>query len=537
MALSPREELLQIQRTLFRRNQRLINESILIKEADFNRYEAAYKRFARSYRSIATIEEMMRACRAADIIYVGDYHTCNQSQRSFLRILKAHIQTDKNFMIGLELLPVRHQKILGAFLKGKVSEATFLKKVGLKKHWVFDLWENFKPIFDFAKYHDIPIFGMDAAPKGSNIRTRDRAAARLIGQLMAAHPGKKMFVFIGDLHIAPPHLPGEVEKALRALRLTKKELILYQNSESIYWRLAAKGLEHDTEVVRVDEKSFCRVHTPPVILQRSYLNWLEHDEGEIDFADPKHSFMELIDRMTRFLKLDIGEEKEKVEVYTSGDLSFLAHLRKSKRFSPEEIASVKRQIISSESYYIPKLHIVYLSNLSINHAAEEASHFIKHICSGAERPRDIFDAFYANILHEALGFFGSKIINHKRKCYHEKDFLKLVQYLEKTPGPHKRQLEYETALLVYQAKVLERRGFAASDMEIFKKREDLFFAVTHALGYILGDKLYYALLEGLITKSDLRYLYYDPWKGHGRPFQNYWNLLVKTKDARIPTRM
>lgn len=537
MPLSPREELLQIQKSLFRRNQRLINESILIKEADFNRYEAAYKRFVRAYRSIATIEEMMQACRSADIIYVGDYHTCNQSQRSFLRILKEVVKREKNFMIGMELLPQRHQKILDTFLKGKMSEATFLKKVGLKKHWVFDLWENFKPIFDFAKYYDLSIYGIDASARGATIRARDKSAAELLGGLLAAHPGKKIFVFIGDLHIAPPHLPQEVEKVLRRLGLSKKSLTLYQNSESIYWRLAAAGLEHDTEVVRIDEKSFCRVHTPPVILQRSYLNWLEHDEGEIDYADPKHSFMELADRITHFLKIDIGKEKEKVEVYTSGDLSFLAHLRKSRRFSTDEIASIKRQIIASESYYIPKLHIVYLSNLSINHAAEEASHFIKHICSGAERPRELFDAFYANILHEALGFFGSKIINHKRKCYHEKDFLKRVQYLEKTPGPHKRQLEYETALLVYQAKILERRGFAASDMEIFKKREDLFFAVTHALGYILGDKLYYALLDGLITKPELRRLYYDPWKGHGRPFQNYWNLLMKTRETRIPARM
>ena len=537
MVLSPREELLSIQRSLFRRNQRLINESILVKEPDFKRYEATYKRHVQKYRSIATADEMLQACDRADIIYVGDYHTCNQSQRSFLRILKEQVKHKSNFVIGLELLHKRHQKILDTFLKGKLSEASFLRKVQLKEHWVFDLWESFKPLFDFAKYHDIPLFALDAAPKGSQIRARDQASAKLIAELAAAHPDKKIFVFIGDLHIAPPHLPLEVKKILKKKGLSKTELFLYQNSESIYWKLAEEGLEHEVELVRIDEKSFCRMHTPPVILQRSYLNWLEHEEGEIDYADAKHSFLELVDRITQFLKIDMGKEKEKVEVFTCGDLSFLKTIKESKRFSPEEIQSIRKQIISSESYYIPKLRFVYLSNLSMNHAAEEGAHFIKHICSGEERPRDIFDAFYANILHEALGFFGSKIINHKRKCYHAKDFYKLISYFESISAQPERHLEFETALLVYQCKKLESQGEGISDLEIFRKRPDLFFTVTHALGYMLGDQLYYALLENQITKTEIRHLFFDPWKGYGKPFQTYWAQLTRIKNTKIPKRM
>lgn len=537
MVLSPREELLSIQKTIFRYNQRLIKESILVKERGLDRYETIYKRYVRHYRRVVTIEEMIRSCLASDIIYVGDYHTLNQSQRSFLRILKAMIQRTKNFFIGLELLHKRHQKILEDYLKNKFSEETFLKKVGLKKHWFFDLWENFKPLLDFAKYHEIPVYGIDAAPKGSDLKTRDPATAKLIGGLVKKNPDKKMFVFIGDLHIAPPHLPREVKKHLKGLGIQKRETILYQNSEAIYWKLAQRNLEHDAEVVQIDEKSFCRMHTPPVITQRSYLNWLEHEEGELDYSDAKHQFMELVDRMAHFLRIDMGHEKEKVDVYTCGDLTFLERIEKSKRFSKEEVETIKKHIILSESYYISKLKIVYLSNLSVNHAAEEASHFIKHICSGEERPRDAFDAFYANTLHEALGFFGSKIINHKRKCFHEKDYLKLIRHFQKMAPPSHRHLEYETALLVYQSKALERRGEAFSDVEIIQNRTELFFSITHALGYMLGDKLYYALLDGTVTKANIRHLFYDPWKGYGKPFQTYWTLLMKTKDVKIPKRM
>src|SRR3989338_1376036 len=135
MPLTPHQELLVLQKSLYRANQRLIQESILIKERDFQRYEATYKRYVRNFERAAKIREMLDACRKADIVYIGDYHTCNQSQRSFLRILKAMVQSDPNIMIGLELFHKRHQKSIDAYLKNKLSQKTFLKKVALQRHW------------------------------------------------------------------------------------------------------------------------------------------------------------------------------------------------------------------------------------------------------------------------------------------------------------------------------------------------------------------------------------------------------------------
>lgn len=536
MPLSPRKELLQMQKRIFRRNQKLIRESVAIHEAGFQKYEATYRRHVRRYREIAPISEMIQAALQSDIIYVGDYHTCNQSQRSFLRILKNVVKKDPKFLIGLELLHQRHQKTLDRFLAGTITRETFLKKVGLKRHWVFDLWENFEPIFDFAKYHHIPLFGIDAAGDGATLMMRDKASGKRIVDLLQKYPGKRIFIFIGDLHIAPPHLPREVALELKKRGMRKSELFLYQNSEPIYWNLAEKGLEN-TEVVRISPNAFCRMNTPPVILQRSYLNWLEHEEGEIDFADPRHAFLEIVERIAEFLRLHPGPDREKVEVYTSDDLSFLERIRKSGRFSKEEVAVIKGQILSSESYYIPKLHIVYLGNISLNHAAEEGAHFIKHLLSGEEKPRHPFDAFYANILHEALGFFGSKIINHKRKCYHAGDYLKFIRFCQTQDDITKYQLQYETALLAFEAKKLEKRGEAISDMEVFAGRHDLFFSLTHALGYMLGDRLYYALLDGVVKKAEIRHLFEDPWEEKGRPFEVYWHWMTRTQEVVIPKRM
>ncbi len=534
---SPRAELLAIQKKLWRWNKDLIDHSILVKEPGFENYERAYKRAVGRYERIADQDEMIDAILGAQVIHVGDYHTCNQSQRSFLRILKAVVKRDRDFVIGLELLHAGHQKTLDQYLEDRIGEETFLRRIKLQEHWVFDLWDNFKPLFDFCKYHGIRILAIDAAPEGSYVRERDRAAAEVMADFLAKNPRTRIFVFIGDLHIAPPHLPRDMKEALKVRGLGPDHLILYQNSESIYWDLAGKGLDDQVEVVKLADGNFCRMHTPPVVCQRSYLNWLEHEEGEIDYADAKSSFMEIVDRICDFLGIRLGKKKDAVEVFTCGDLSFLRKLKEKGKFSTREFQTIKRQILASESYYIAKTKFVYLANLSLNHAAEEAAHFIKNLCSGEEEPREVIDAFYANILHEALGFFGSKIINHKRKCYHEKDFENLLAYFQTVRVPKERRLEYETAHLVAEYKKLEKKGKHLARTEIFHSRMDLFMSLTHALGYMTGEKLYYGLMEGKVTKPYIRDLYCNPWAEEGEPVRVYMNLQRKLKGVKIPKRM
>lgn len=537
MPKSLRGELLEIQKKLWRWNKELIDHSILVKEPGFDRYERNYRDAVRDFERVSDQEEMIASVLASDVIYVGDYHTCNQSQRSFLRILKACVKRDHDFIVGMELIHKRHQAALDRYLEGKIDEGTFLRRIRLQEHWVFDLWDNFKPLFDFCHYHRIPMIAIDAAPSGSDVKSRDTATARIIGRILKNNPGRRLFVFIGDLHLAPEHLPRDVAKELKRSGLERKTLTLYQNSEQIYWKLAEQKADDYVEVVRLADGNYCRMHTPPVISQRSYLNWLEHEEGEIDYADAKASFLELVDRLCDFLKIRLGKEREEVEIFTCGDLSFLKRLEQREDFSKKDIEAIKRQILASESYYIANAKMVYLANLSINHAAEEAAHFIKSICSGVEEPRDFVDAFYANILHEALGFFGSKIANHKRKCYHEKDFKSLLSYFQTIRVPKERRLEYETAHLVTEYKKMEHSGRHLSRTDIFKSRMDLFLSITHALGYMLGDQLYYGLINHAVAKEQVRQLFLDAWAEEGEPVEVYMDLLQRLRRVRIPKRM
>ncbi|MBS2021733.1 MAG: hypothetical protein JST92_04945, partial [Deltaproteobacteria bacterium] len=65
---------------------------------------------------------------------------------------------------------------------------------------------------------------------------------------------------------------------------------------------------------------------------------------------------------------------------------------------------------------------------------------------------------------------------------------------------------------------------------------ELFNAVTHALGYMLGDKLYHALVTGKLGKPAIRELYLDPLEDEGAPFLVYLDLATRLRAVELPER-
>ncbi|OGQ07245.1 MAG: hypothetical protein A3G32_04525 [Deltaproteobacteria bacterium RIFCSPLOWO2_12_FULL_40_28] len=519
---SPRKELLAIHRRIHRLNRYQIDGSVISKDRHFKQYEREYLYCIRNYLRVSSPEEMRTAIAKAKLVYVGDYHTLNQSQKSFLKILKQLSEDQIPFVVAMEFIQKRHQRILDHYLQGKISDDLFFKKTGLKKHWFFDLWPNFKILFDFAKEKNISLYAIETNPdEDQSLKGRDHMMAQTIAWLTHKHEKEKIIVFVGDLHIAPKHLPNQVD---RLSHTKSSRVILYQNGDAIYWNLAKRNKEDKVHVVRINKDSFCRMHTAPIISQQSYLNWLEHEEGLLDFSDAKHTFLEFLEQMAFFLDITLGPEKEDIEVFTCGDLTFLNRLKESKKFKKARFREIKRQILCSQSYYLPEMKYVYIAKVSINHLAEEASHVLKHLMSGDESPRPMQDAFYANILNEALGFFGSKIINPKRKCARPMDFKNLI----KTRGVAKYFLEHEKGISMGQ--LMNSNRIASFNI-------DLFLNLTHAIGYYLGERLFFALLENRLTKEQIRFLYEDPFEVEGDPQVRYLELEFKLKGLKLPRKI
>ena len=529
-----RSEIVDLHKEIFRRNQNQINSSVLEYTPAFQLYENRYKSYVQTYQRRSSINQLSGNLNRADIVYVGDYHTFPQAQRSFLRLLK-HAATSRPIAIALEFVQGRHQKKLDAYMNGSLSERNFLDAIEYQDHWVFGGWNSFKPIFDFAREHRSRVIAIDRkgrGPTGKTLTQRDQYSAKRINGYRKKNPDHLIMVLIGELHVAPCHLPEAVESLAVDQELTPpRQLSIYQNCEDIYWQLAEKGHEHTTEVVRVSSDEYCIINATPIVCQQSFLNWLELDDEMEPIAAPEVNFRNYANLIASFFDLPVANSIDDVEIATVVDLSFLARLKKRGDFSPGDMDQIKRQILSSESYYIPSAKMVYLGNLSLNHASEEATHFLRHICSKSLEPKHLVDAFYARALEEAVGFLGSKLLNHRRKCLHNP----ALERMRRNKSTTEFYREMARLILKHQ-RMLEGKRIRNS-AQIFECDAEMFNAVTHIIGYQLGDRLYYGLIDGLLDKSEVRELFFDCFEEDGVAFSTFLYFFTRCKDIEVPERL
>ncbi len=518
--------LLALQRALYRRQRRQIEAIVESPSPAFKAYESRYRRAVRSFQKPVPLRSLLDAVRRADVIHVGDYHTLPRAQQTFVELCEAALATGRPVTVALEFVQGRFQQALDRYVAGALDEAGFLRAIGYRRHQVFDVWPGFRPILALARSRRLQAIGIDLVATGAgSLARRDRYAAERIAEAAAngAQGPKRPIVLVltGQLHIAPAHLPAEVSRELSKRGVEGlRQLVVYQNCEEIYWRLAAEGRAHETSAVQVRENEFCLLNASPVVCQQSFLDFLEGEDAS--GAGPRaarDAFAAMARTVGDFVGVPVQKALGSVRVHACDDLTFLAALEKSGRFNRRELAAVKRQILSRESYYLPQARTAYLASLSPSHGAEEAAHFVRHVCVGdameSERPGR--DAFYARAYEEALGFFGSKLVNPRRQCAKEPE---LIELLTSTDGA-----EQAAAALALMHKRLERGEKVRFPEQLFSSvGSDLFNRVTHLLGYIAGERLYAAAASGRIDKAGIRELFLDPLSGPGDAERAYFEL-------------
>lgn len=544
-------DIYKLQLELYAANQKLINEAVEGYTDEFRRYEARYRRSVRHVRAPATFAKLIKRTLRSRIVLVGDYHTLKQSQRTFFRILRAQPPRDRRVIIALEMLPGDRQKTLDRFIRGELEEAAFLKKIGHQKRWPFGASEAARPIFELCRERGWRLIGIDRDDPGSStLADRDAYAAEQISAGLLGDPEARVFALMGEMHLAPTHLPRSVHRALRKRAIEGEVLRIHQNPEQIWFEQDALGLANEHDVLELDDDAFALLSASPVVCQQSFLTWLDRiQDGVVDMPvldgdAGERSFRQAIHILGRALKLPVKDALRNVEVGGPGDLSFFERLKDSGKFSGRELKQIRAHILSSESYYIPKARLVYLATLSLNHAAEEASHYLRHHLSGEgiDDPKGMVDAFYCRVMNEALGFMGSKLVNPKRKCVHAAELAEIALPQTERRSRHSaepasiRAIDREAARFTLAHKRMERGEHVPWLAQIFHAPPELFNAVTHILGYILGDQLYYGLVRGKISRDKARQLYYEPLEDEGSALMTYLELSARVGGIRTPRR-
>jgi hypothetical protein len=498
--ISPcRRELIEIQEAIVKGLKKEIKRSVGKGTKESQAYLAEYKQAFNHYERRSSWGELIRSVRQANIVYNGDYHTMAQAQRIPLRILRDVCRRDRKVTLAVEMVRIEHQGELDRFMAGELSEQDFLRAVDYDRTWGFP-WQQYRDLFLLAQQNHIKVVGINSEPqKGrGKLKRRDQAAARIIAREHLENPGRLIYVFDGDLHVALAHLPAAVDSLLAEFGVHPKKVVVYQNSEKIYWDLARMGIEQETDVILISKGQYCVMSTAPIIKFQSYLNWIDNTReltspyprswglDWVGAGDLYSQVLQLVKMIAGFLAIEVDGLDDFV-VYSPGDLDFLDRL------------------LADEGLYI--------ANLSINHAAEEATHFIHKVCAGQMKPDlNQVEDFYCRLMHEAIGFFGSKIVNHKRPCYTLDEFKNLRRRHPTKPPERIAQLK-EIGRFVRGHKRLEENFISKGrlwdlDRPMYRLPPAIHIGVTHALGYMLGEQLFKGLMRGAIAKDTVRNLFF-----------------------------
>lgn len=492
---------LALQKSLFRHQAKQIAQQIEGTSSHFRQYQQCYLRATRHFRRAIDYSEVETRVQSADLVYVGDYHTLPRAQAAYCQLVASALHTQRRVILALEFVESQHQKAIQRFLRGDLSEQRFLKSIGRSPRGPFDLWRGFAPIFKLAQEHRLEVIGVDhRRPGRHSLSRRDQAAAQLLATTAAAADRPLVLVLMGQFHVAPKHLPLEVKRHLKGV--ARNELIIYQNAEHLYWTLAAQRRVESTRAVELSDRELCLMHTPPVVCQRSFLDYVEAEAADeaLDYTQAEHTFRHLVRNLGRVLGVSVEKQLRELLILSPEDLDATTLLQQRSALSAPALARLQRQLVRRQVAWIPSARVLWLSSNSLNHLAEAAAHCVRSAASTSAERSSMHrsERFWKHVYETACGFFGSRLINPKRRSRPLEEWAWHFQHRRGALG---RQAAYILAL----DEALQQP--TAPSNSLLPPQPALAHDVSEAIGARIGDTLAQAFFEQRVSITQAKALF------------------------------
>jgi uncharacterized iron-regulated protein len=503
-----------------------------IDPASGRKYLRDFREAYRSYEKVLAAGDVRREVAKAGIVLVGDYHALPNSQRYLASLLCDLRRRHRPVVLGVETIFSRDQHILDEWFLGEIDEAELHQRIRFELDWGYD-WNPFYELLSAARDHGASIYGLDCMPREDlrKIGARDRHAADKIAEIRRGHPDALILVLFGESHLAPQHLPAVLRRQLPSEAM----LTVLQNVDALYWRAA--GEAHDrVEAVQVRknvrENVFCVFNATPLEKYENYRICLDRwgrNAKDHTAPDLGPTLYNLIDGMVRFLGINQYSPHNTTqprllvdlmpEVYSRSSDALLRRLLSRKGFTAEHRRSLLRRVRERGSVYLTPINAVYVRQFHMTSSAEDATRFLHQACRGlpnlcngrATAPApgaeslDRNDAFYMAVFEHALAFLGSRILYPTRPALRDADIADLFDVT-------REDLELQTSLTFADAVealdfLIQHRACQSDAGQAPAFTGHKYEYVAEQLGYLAGNDLYDAYLEGRLTTAALRKLF------------------------------
>src|SRR5271157_3268118 len=498
------------------------------------KYLRDFREAYRSYEKILAPSDVRDEIAKAGIVLVGDYHALPNSQRYLASLLRDPELHQRPVVLGVETIFSRDQHILDEWFRGEIDEDELRQRIRFELDWGYE-WAPFYELLSAARGRGAPIYGLDCMPREDlrKIGARDRHSADQIAELRRQHPDALIVVLFGESHLAPQHLPALLQQRLPA----EPVLTVLQNVDALYWRAAGEARDH-VEAVEVRENVLCVFNATPLEKYENYRlcldRWGRH-ANDHSAPDLGPTLYNLIDSLVRFLGINQYSPHNTTqprllvdlmpEVYSRSSDALLRRLLSRKGFTAEHRQSLLRQVRERGSVYLTPINALYVRQFSMSSSAEDATHFLHQACRGlpnlcngkalaqhtaphavpVAQSLDKDDAFYMAVFEHALAFFGSRILYPARPAFRDADLADLFD-VTREDLEHQTSLPFADAVDALDFLTQHReRDFRVAQAPAFTGRK--YEYVAEQLGYLTGNDLYDAYLEGRLTTAALRKLF------------------------------
>ncbi len=518
------------------------------------KYLRDFREAYRSYERVLAGTEVSEHIADADIALVGDYHALPNSQRYLASLIQNPAIRRRPVVLGVETIFSRDQHIVDEWFRGEIDEAELRQRIRFELDWGYD-WTPFYELLSAARNRAAGIYGLDCMPREDlrKIGARDRHAADKIAEIHSRHPGALVLVLFGESHLAPKHMPALLGERLPGARI----LTVLQNVDTLYWRAAGETTDR-VEAVQVSEDVLCVFNATPLEKYENYRLCLDRwgrSDNDHSAPDLGPTVYNLIDGLVSFLGINRYSPHNTTqprllvdampEVYSRSSDALLRRLLSRKGFTAGQRRAMLRQVKERGSAYLAPLNAVYVRQFRMMFSAEDATRFLHHACRGlpnrvngkAPAPLAPEDAFYATVFEHALAFFGSRILYPARPAFRDADLAELSDLTLE-------DLEQQTSLAFPDA--AEALDFLAAHRELERTRQKSRLApewltgafaftgrryeyVTEQLGYLAGNDLYDAYLEGRLTPAALRKLFLTHIGEPGVAREVYFHLISRLR--------
>jgi hypothetical protein len=506
----------------------------------------------RSYEQVLTARQVRSAIAGASMVLIGDYHALPNSQRYVASLIQSPELADRKVVLGVETVFSRDQHILDEWIRGEIDESELRQRIRFDLDWGYD-WQPFYELLTAARERGQAVCGLDCLPREDlrKIGARDRHAADKLAEIRGSHPDSLILVLFGESHLAPQHMPRLVRETLPGERV----VTMLQNVDALFWRAAGEACDQ-VEAVGLGDDVFCVFNATPLEKYENYRLWLDRwgrdGSGGPDLGPTVYN---LIDGLVRLLEINRYSPHNTTqprllvdlmpEVYSRSSDTLLRRLLSRKGFSAELRRSVLRRLKARGSTYLPQLNAMYIRRFQMLTATEDAARFLHHACRGLPNringrmphllPPE--DGFYAAVLENAIGNFGSRVLYPVRPAFRDADLYELYE-LTHEDLEQETELPYSDAIEAIDFLALHRehdrterklQTVPAWQRRAFEFRGRKYEFIQEKLGALAGNALYDAYLDGRVRAAVLRKLFLAHIEEPGTARETYFHLSTQLR--------